>query len=114
MAPPESASCMIDAFGPLTVVQPQSVAELGDLVRRAAAADNQAIYPLGGRTMLDLGLPPSKPGIGVDLRRLDQVIDYPARDMTITVQAGITIARLQEILTKENQQLPIDVPLPEQ
>jgi glycolate oxidase FAD binding subunit len=47
----------------------------------------------------------------VDLRRLDQVVDYPARDMTITVQAGITIARLQQILARENQWLPIDVPL---
>jgi glycolate oxidase FAD binding subunit len=60
--------------------------------------------------MLDLGLPPSRPGLGVDLRGLTQVIDYPARDMTITVQAGITIARLQELLRGENQRLPIDVP----
>jgi glycolate oxidase FAD binding subunit len=34
--------------------------------------------------------------------------------MTITVQAGITIAKLQEILAKENQQLPVDVSLPDQ
>src|SRR5205807_9828714 len=50
----------------------------------------------------------------LDLRALNQVIDYPARDMTITVQAGITVAKLQEILAAENQQLPVDVPLPEQ
>jgi glycolate oxidase FAD binding subunit len=61
-----------------------------------------------------VGYPPSKPGIGVDLRRLDHVIDYPARDMTITVQAGVTIAKLQAILAAENQQLPVDVPFPEQ
>jgi glycolate oxidase FAD binding subunit len=48
------------------------------------------------------------------MRGLDRVIDYPARDMTITVQAGITIAKLQALLATENQQLPIDVPLPEQ
>lgn len=105
-------TCHIDDFGPLPVHRPQSVAELCDLVRRAAA-DGQAVYPLGGRTMLDLGLPPTKPGIAIDLTGLDQVIDYPARDMTITVQAGITIARLHEILAAENQRLPIDVPNPE-
>jgi glycolate oxidase FAD binding subunit len=88
------------------------VAELDDIVR--AAADGQAVYPLGGRTMLDLGLPPTRPGTAVDLCRLDQVIDYPARDMTITVQAGITIAKLQTLLAAENQRLPIDVPRPEQ
>jgi glycolate oxidase FAD binding subunit len=60
--------------------------------------------------MLDFGLPPSRRGIGVDLTALDRVIDYPARDMTITVEAGITIHRLQELLHKEGQRLPIDVP----
>src|SRR3989442_15613065 len=97
-------SCYIDEFRPLAVVQPASVAELAGIIRQAATAGH-AIYPLGGRTMLGLGLPPSKPGIGVDLRGLNQIIDYPARDMTITVQAGITIAKLQAILAEENQQL---------
>jgi glycolate oxidase FAD binding subunit len=95
------------------VTQPTNTAELGQAVRDAGA-QGLAVFPLGGRTMLHLGYPPSKPGIGVDLSRLDQVIDYPARDMTITVQAGITIAKLQDILAKENQQLPVDVPLPDQ
>jgi glycolate oxidase FAD binding subunit len=106
-------SCLIDDFGPLPVKRPLTVAELGALVRQAVA-DGQAIYPTGGRTMLDLGLPPSKPGVAVDLRSLDQVIDYPARDMTITVQTGITIERLQKILQVEKLKLPIDVPHPAQ
>jgi glycolate oxidase FAD binding subunit len=85
------------------------VAELGDVVRRAATA-GQAIYPAGGRTTLDVGLPPTRAGIAVDLRGLAQVIDYPARDMTITVQAGITLGELQRLLDAEGQRLPIDVP----
>ena len=101
---------MIDGFGPLTVLRPTSPAEVGELVRRAAA-ESQAIYPLGGRTTLDVGLPPVRPGYGVDLRGLNAVIDYPARDMTITVQAGITLAHLQRLLAEENQRLPVDVPL---
>jgi glycolate oxidase FAD binding subunit len=100
-------------FQDVQVAQPTSIAELSQAVREAVA-QGQAVFPLGGRTMLGLGLPPSKHGIGVDLRSLDQVIDYPARDMTITVQAGITIAKLQANLAKENQQLPVDVPIPEQ
>src|SRR5262249_39044525 len=77
---------------------------------RSAAAEGQALYPLGGRTMLDLGLPPERAGAGVDLRGLDQVIDYPARDMTITVQAGITLSRPADLLRGENQRPPADVP----
>ena len=100
-------------FQDVYVAQPITIAEVGQTVREAAA-QGQSVFPLGGRTMLGLGFPPNKPGIGVDLRSLDQVIDYPARDMTITVQAGTTISKLQAILAAENQQLPVDVPLPEQ
>jgi glycolate oxidase FAD binding subunit len=63
--------------------------------------------------MLDFGLPPARPGVAVELRALDKVIDFPARDMTITVEAGITIARLNEITRAEGLHLPIDVPEPE-
>jgi glycolate oxidase FAD binding subunit len=89
---------------------PTAVAELRELVRHAAES-GQALYPLGGQTMLGFGLPPTRPGLAIDLRNLCRVIDYPARDMTITVQASITIARLQELLAVEHQRLPIDVPL---
>jgi glycolate oxidase FAD binding subunit len=109
----EPPPCLIDDFGPLPVLRPSSAAEVGDLVRRAAV-ETQALYPLGGRTALGLGLPPERPGFAVDLRGLDRVIDYPARDMTITVQAGITLARLQEVLAGENQRLSVDVPRADQ
>lgn len=98
---------------PLPVVRPASVAELGDLVR-GAADEEQGIYPLGGGTMLGLGLPPARGGRAVDLRGLNQLIDYPARDMTVTVQAGMTIAELQRLLHGENQRLLVDVPRSEQ
>jgi glycolate oxidase FAD binding subunit len=91
------------------VERPTSVAELGDLVRRAGT-ESTALFPIGGQTLLHLGAPPERGGIGVDIRSLDQVIDYPARDMTISVQAGIPVARLQQLLAGENQRLPIDVP----
>src|SRR5579864_6917468 len=103
---------MIENFNPQSIHRPANVAELGDLIRRASA-EGRALYPFGGGTMQHLGYTPTKPGFGVDMRAFDQVIDYPARDMTITVQAGITIAKLQEVLAKENQRLPIDVPQPE-
>ena len=105
--------CHIDDFGPLPLVQPRSVADIGEIVRRAAA-DNQALYPIGGQTLLDVGLPPARPGVAVDVRALSQVIDYPARDMTITVQVGITMAQLQTLLATEKQRLPIDVPRADQ
>jgi len=90
------------------VRRPASVAEVGDLVRAAAAA-GEGVYPVGGRTALDLGLPPAKPGVALDTTALDAVVDYPARDMTITVQAGVTVGKLRAALAAEGQWLPVDV-----
>jgi glycolate oxidase FAD binding subunit len=109
----DETTCTIDGLGPLPVARPATLADLGETVRRTVAA-GQAIYPVGGRTMLDVGLPPTRPGIAVDICGMAGVIDYPARDMTITVQTGITIAALQHTLAVEGQRLPIDVPRPEQ
>lgn len=87
----------------------QSTAEVRDIVRQAVARDH-AVYPVGGGTMLGLGQTGTRPGVIVDLRGLDRIVDYPARDMTITVGAGITFAKLADVLRAENQRLPVDVP----
>ena len=105
-------SITIDSFGPLPVHRPASVAELCALVRETRAAKH-GLYPVGGRTTLDYGHPPTKPGVACDTTALASVIDYPARDMTITAQAGVTVAALQAELAKEGQWLPVDVPAPE-
>jgi glycolate oxidase FAD binding subunit len=62
--------------------------------------------------MLDFGMPPARAGLALDMRGLDRVVDYPARDMTITVQAGMSIAALSTVLAGEKQRVPIDVPRP--
>lgn len=77
---------------------------------RSAGEKRQAVYPLGGRTSLDFGLAPTRPGIGLDLTGLDTIVDYTPRDMTIVVEAGMTVAALAQTLAAENQWLPIDVP----
>jgi glycolate oxidase FAD binding subunit len=91
---------------------PTSVEELRSIVSEAAS--KQVPIFVAGTSFSQ-----SRPaylrieGISVDLSSMSKVIDYPARDMTITVQAGITVAKLNEILATENQRLPIDVPFPD-
>jgi len=72
-----------------------------------------AVYPLGGQTGLCYGARPTTPGLGLSLSRLGALIDYPARDLTITVEAGMTVAELGRRLASEGQRLPVDVPQPE-
>ena len=83
--------------------------QLAASVTEAYATDT-AIFPIGGGTSLDFGLPAQRPGIGLSLGQLANIVDYPARDMTVTVEAGITMASLAETLITEGQWLPIDVP----
>jgi glycolate oxidase FAD binding subunit len=68
------------------------------------------LYPIGGGTSLDFGLPAKGEGVGLSLAKLNRVLDYPARDMTITVEAGITMQALANVLAAERQRLPVDVP----
>ena len=99
---------------PITeTIEPADRGELLAAVRDACAAET-AIYPIGGGTSLDFGLPAHEAGIGLSLARLDDVIDYPARDMTITLEAGVTMADLARTLSAQGQRLPIDVPRADQ
>lgn len=81
---------------------------------RAAYADGMPIYPIGGGTSLEYGLAAKKQGLGLSLANINRLIDYPARDMTVTVEAGIAMSMLAELLAGERQWLPIDTPQPEQ
>ncbi len=75
-----------------------------------ASGPARPIYPAGGRTATHYGPLVRQPGITVSTTNLVKVIDYPARDMTITVEAGIRFDELAKTLAVERQRLPIDVP----
>jgi glycolate oxidase FAD binding subunit len=89
--------------------RPSTIEELGEVVARRAS-EGQSLYPQGGSTALDYGGIPRKPGVAIDLRGLDRVVDYPAADMTITVEAGITLEALRRTLAEQGQRLMLDAP----
>ncbi len=89
--------------------RPESIEALCQCVS-LRVAEGLAIYPQGGQTALDYGGIPVKPGVALDTRGLNRVIDYPAADMTITVEAGITLEDLQRTLAENGQRLPLDAP----
>lgn len=84
---------------------------------RGCFESGTAVYPLGGETSLGFGLPVKAGGLGLGIglstSALNRVIDFPARDMTITAEAGITLAELLRITSAEGLQFPVDVPFPE-
>src|SRR5688500_12751685 len=88
---------------------PTEQPELAAAVKEACAAKTP-LYPIGGGTSLDYGVPAKREGMGLSLAGLNRVVDFPARDMTITVEAGVTMQALAQTLAAERQQLPVDVP----
>jgi len=93
--------------------RPASLEELAELVRQAVAS-RTPIYPIGGGTSLRYGGLPTRPGWGLSLQQLRRMVDYPARDLTITVEAGLPVAELQTLLAQQGQWWPVDAPQPDQ
>ena len=101
-----------DGRAALASYRPEDVEPLCRLVREQVGLGH-AIYPQGGGTALDYGGVPSRPGVAVDTRSIDRLIDYPAADMTITAQAGMTLSALRAILAEQHQRLLVDAPHPD-
>ncbi len=96
----------IDGFLPveekIEISEPVEVTRVvGECARR-----RKPVYPIGGGSRLDYGGPVTHPGVALHLAGLQKLINYPSRDLTITVEAGMPLKRLQEILAGENQWLP--------
>lgn len=89
---------------------PTTAPELARFVEDNARGPRRPLTAVGGRTAMGVGYPLPADTLAVDLNGLARVIDYPARDMTITVEAGIRIDELHGILCSEKQRLAVDVP----
>ena len=94
---------------PRFAASPATVAEAGALLAAAAAAD-LAVVPRGGGSKLGWGAPPRRCDLVVDTTALDQVVEHAAGDLVARVQAGVSVARLREVLAGAGQQLALDPP----
>src|SRR5437867_2813409 len=95
-----------------SVVEPGSVDEVATLLRDASR-DGLAVLPRGGGTKLDWGRPPRRADLVLSTTRLDRVLEHAWADMTATVEAGCTVARLQHALAEQGQRLACDPLWPE-
>lgn len=96
--------------GTLEEFIPASQIEVSRFLAENAVTSQKQIFPVGGRTSLSVCCPSNHVGTQICTSKLNRVIDYPVRDMTITVEAGMRIDQLNEIISAEGQRLPIDVP----
>jgi glycolate oxidase FAD binding subunit len=106
------ASDAVAGVQPRFVVEPGSEQELARVLKLANAAE-LAVVPRGGGTKAEWGNPPVRADVILSTARLDRVIEHAWADLTVNVEAGCTIAKLQETLAKRGQRLALDPLWPE-
>ncbi len=99
-----------DSSSSPTEIRPSTQEELRALLADNSNRAKRPLIAVGGGTSLEFDTARAAGRLRVDTRGLDRVVEFAARDMTITVEAGIPIARLDEILRGEGLRLPIDIP----
>jgi glycolate oxidase FAD binding subunit len=97
---------------PRIVVEPGNEQELAAVLRLANEA-NLAVIPRGGGTKLRWGNPPARADLILSTVRLDKIIEHVWADLTVTLEAGCTIQKLQDTLSRHGERLALDALWPE-
>lgn len=100
---------VVDEIAPSVVAKPASAEEVAEIVH-FAALERLAIIPCGHCTKLEIGMPPSRYDIALDMTGLNKIAHYDPGDLTISVDAGASFNDLAAPLYKQKQFLPLSVP----
>src|SRR4051812_4814913 len=108
--PAACAGYAIQGSVPTCVVAPGSLEELA-AVMRVAYERRAAVVPWGGGTQQNIGGPPARVNLLVRIERPNRVLIHEPDDLTISVEAGITLGALKEKPRRHGQMLPLAPPL---
>jgi glycolate oxidase FAD binding subunit len=97
---------------PKLVIEPGTERELAEILRLSNEA-GLAVIPRGGGTKLGWGNSPARADVILSTARMTEIIEHAWADLTVTVEAGCTIQRLQETLGQHGQRLALDPLWPE-
>src|SRR5216683_1159141 len=106
------ASDAVAGVQPRFAVEPGSEQELAKVLKLANVA-GLGVTPRGGGTKLEWGNRPAQADVILSTARLHRVIEHAWADLTVSAEAGCTIAKLQETLAKHGQRLALDALWPE-
>jgi glycolate oxidase FAD binding subunit len=93
------------------VFAPQSAAEVASLLRECGAR-GEAVVLFGGGTLQGIGNLPARYDAAIALTGLAALVAYEHRDLTIAVEAGMTLETFDATLAEHGQFVPLDAPLP--
>ncbi len=106
---PDPAQFALDGKLPSRIVTPASPEELSATLRACDAA-GEAVVAFGGGTLQGVGYAPARYDVAIGLGALDRTLEYEYRDLTIAVEAGMTVGAFERTLAKNGQFVPLDVP----
>jgi glycolate oxidase FAD binding subunit len=101
------ADDVVDGVPARWVAWPGSTEEVS-AVLRVAAGLGLRVVARGTGTRMTWGLPPTDLDLIVDLSRMNTVVAHLAGDLVVTVQAGLRMVDLQDLLAVHGQQLALD------
>jgi glycolate oxidase FAD binding subunit len=93
-------SLIVDGIKPDIIKIPNNVQEFSSIIEDANI-NKTGIVVFGGKTRLNFGNIPTKYTLALGTTKLNKIIDYDPRDLTIVVESGITIKSLNETLKKD-------------
>lgn len=102
----------IDGLTPGAVFIPETLEALCAGLA-ACTEERLAASPVGGLTRTSIGKIPARYDAAIDTGRLSNLVSHNQADLTATVEAGITVSSLQEMLAEHGQFIAIDPPLPD-
>ena len=97
---------------PSSIVYPSTAEELAS-VMTCAYSNGWNVLPCGSGSKLGWGGIGKNIDLVVSTERLNRVIEHAVGDLTVTVEAGVKFADLQEILIKTSQFLPLEPAYPQ-
>jgi glycolate oxidase FAD binding subunit len=97
---------------PRVVFSPTSLDESVEAMELAARED-MSVAIVGGSTQLGVGHPPKKLDAVIRTDKLARVIEYVPSDMVLSVEAGVTLAKVREVTRAHGQMLALDPPHPD-
>jgi len=95
--PEELEAFAVDGLTPRAVAVPADLAQAAEVLK-LAGSQGWAVVIRGGGTKLRSGFPARKLDLVLSTRRLDKIIDMDPANLTVTAQAGVVLADLQDLL----------------
>jgi glycolate oxidase FAD binding subunit len=107
--PTTLAAYAIHRLTPVAAAKPASVEQAAEVVR-FAVSEKLAVVACGARTKLTMGAPPARYDIALDMSGFRQIAHYDPADLTLSVDAGLSIDALNATLLRHKQFVPLFTP----